>query len=159
VSGVKTIYAKFMDTAGNWSTTASTTVKYDNTAPNAPTNLSGTAGDGEVSLSWTAPAADALSRIAGYKIYVDGVQNKTVTGTTTNVTGLTAATAYVAYYPLTTYDNAGNESGFSNEVSKAPEGEEHSVGVTVKKGTTIVEYAKSGDTLTITGTYNEKAED
>jgi hypothetical protein len=156
--GTKTIYVAFMDRAGNWTTTTTTTVKYDGTAPNKPTNLSATANDGEVYLSWTAPAVDNLSGNAGYKIYVDGTHNKTVTdGTSTTVNGLTNETEYE--FEVTTYDNAGNESIKSDEATATPVAGDDttpSASISVKKGNVLIDYAKSGDTLTIRGTYSEE---
>ena len=39
------------------------------TVPGAPTNLSATPGDGQVSLTWTAPSDDGGSAITNYEIY------------------------------------------------------------------------------------------
>ncbi|WP_373324947.1 chitinase [Actinocatenispora rupis] len=61
------------------------------TAPAAPTGLTaGTVTASTVALSWTAPSGT----VQGYHVYSDGSQVATVTGTSTTVTGLTAATAY-----------------------------------------------------------------
>jgi len=38
-------------------------------APSAPLNLAGTAGSGQVALTWQAPASDGGSAILGYRIY------------------------------------------------------------------------------------------
>ena len=69
-------------------------------APGAPTAVSGTAGDGSVSLNWTAPANDGGSAITGYRItpFVGGTAQTPIdTGSTTTsrtITGLTNGTAY-----------------------------------------------------------------
>ena len=84
-------------------------------AVSAPTTSSAT-------LTW-APSTD--SNLAGYKIYrsttsgVYGTALATVpAGTVTyQETGLSANTTY--FFVITAYDSAGNESLFSNEVSKS----------------------------------------
>jgi HD-GYP domain-containing protein (c-di-GMP phosphodiesterase class II)/predicted phage tail protein len=50
------------------------------TVPTAPSGVTGTAGDGQVSLSWTAPASDGGAAVTGYIVtsYFNGVaQNAT----------------------------------------------------------------------------------
>ena len=65
------------------------------TVPDAPTNVTTTAGDGKATVSFTAPAFDGGSAITGYivKSYPGGI---TATGATTEieVTGLTNGTEY-----------------------------------------------------------------
>jgi titin len=60
-------------------------------APGAPTNLRATPGKGQIGLSWGAPATNG-SRITGYTITGGG--GKTVTGTSTTMTGLTTGQTY-----------------------------------------------------------------
>jgi chitodextrinase len=75
-----------------------------------------------VTLTW---APSTASDLAGYKIYrsttsgVYGTALATVpAGTVTyQATGLSANTTY--FFVITAYDSAGNESLFSNEVSKS----------------------------------------
>ena len=75
----------------------------DATPPlSAPTGLAGTSGDGEVALTWTAPAGDGGAAIASYEVDIgiggdwdEGPQNVTgITATSTTVTGLTNGTAH-----------------------------------------------------------------
>ena len=68
--------------------------------PGAPTNVTGTAGNASVNLSWTAPSSNGGSPITGYRItpYIGAnAQTPVLTGsaaTTFTVTGLTNGTAY-----------------------------------------------------------------
>ncbi len=70
------------------------------TVPDAPTNLVATAGNGQVSLSWSVPSDDGGSSITDYKIeYNDGngwqiFTDGTSPDTTATVTGLTNGTSY-----------------------------------------------------------------
>jgi alpha-tubulin suppressor-like RCC1 family protein len=70
------------------------------TVPGTPTGVTGTAGDGQVSLSWSAPASNGGSAITGYVVTpsIDGVAQAPVTFSSvlTNqvVTGLANGTAY-----------------------------------------------------------------
>jgi glucuronoarabinoxylan endo-1,4-beta-xylanase len=87
-------------------------------APRAPTGLSATAGDAQVTLSWA-----VSSGAASYNIYRsttsggEGTPLMTgVTATSFTDTGLTDGTTY--YYEVTAV-NAGGESGKSSEVSAA----------------------------------------
>jgi fibronectin type 3 domain-containing protein len=90
-------------------------------APGAPTNLAATAGDAQVSLSWS-----AVTGATSYDIYrstTKGGEGTTpyLTGVTTNSytnTGLTDGTTY--YYEVSAV-NAGGQSGVSNEVSATPQ--------------------------------------
>jgi len=71
-------------------------------APSQPTNLIGTAGNGEVGLSWTSPSSTGGTTITGYLIQysTDGGNWTTATSstgstsTTYSVTGLTNGTPY-----------------------------------------------------------------
>jgi len=66
-----------------------------NTVPGAPTNVTGTAGNAQVSVSWTAPANNGGTPILSYTVTSSpGNRTATSTGTTATVTGLTNGTAY-----------------------------------------------------------------
>ncbi|HAN77918.1 MAG TPA: secretion protein, partial [Bacteroidales bacterium] len=106
-------YVKAKDAAGNVSA-ASTTLNVTTTAPAAdtqapttPTNLvASSVAQTTLTLGWTA-STDNVG-VTGYEVYKGGVLYTTVTTTTANVTGLTAATAYAFY--VKAKDAAGNVS-------------------------------------------------
>lgn len=89
----------------------------DTTAPTAPTNLAGTPGDTMASLLWTA-STDNVG-VTGYRVFRNGTQVGTPTGTTFTDTGLTNGTAYT--YTVKAIDAAGNLSAASNAVSVTPQ--------------------------------------
>jgi len=88
---------------------------------NSPAALSGTA-----TLAWDAPTTNAdgtpLTDLAGYMVYYGNSpgnysQNMNVDNVTTyTVNNLTDGLTY--YFAVTAYDTSGNESGYSNELSK-----------------------------------------
>jgi len=80
--------------------------------PSTPTVFTATAvSSNQVNLSWDA-STDDIS-VTGYNVYRDGVFLKSVTGTSTFDTGLSADIEYC--YAVSAYDVAGNESGQSIE--------------------------------------------
>ncbi|MDI6827105.1 MAG: N-acetylmuramoyl-L-alanine amidase [Armatimonadota bacterium] len=85
----------------------------DSQAPSTPTNLQGTAVSGtQVNLTWTG-STDNIG-VAGYKIYRNGSQIGTSATTSYSDTTCTSNTTYT--YRVSAYDEAGNESGLSNQV-------------------------------------------
>ncbi len=86
----------------------------DTQAPSAPTNLSASnISQTTIDLSWTA-ATDNVG-VTGYDVYQDGSLLGSVTGTTAQVTNLTANTTYSFY--VKAKDAAGNISTASNTVN------------------------------------------
>jgi Fibronectin type III domain len=95
--------------------------RYSPAAPGAPGNLAATAGNGQVSLSWS-----ASQNAAAYVVYYatapgvtssTGTKVPTVTGTSAIVTGLTNG---VTYYFAVASINSSGESPLSNEVAVTP---------------------------------------
>ena len=62
--------------------------------PDAPTGLTTTPGDGQVQLSWTAPADNGGAVIDHYVVYLNGTDTDHVSGTSTTVIGLTNDVSY-----------------------------------------------------------------
>jgi poly(hydroxyalkanoate) depolymerase family esterase len=86
----------------------------DTTPPSVPSQLavSGVTAS-TASLSWTASTDNVA--VAGYRVYRNGVQVGTASGTTFTDTGLSAATQYT--YTVAAYDAAGNVSAQSPGVT------------------------------------------
>jgi fibronectin type 3 domain-containing protein len=96
---------------------------HENIPPDAPTNLTATAGDSIVDLTWNASLA---TDTAGYFIYrsltsgsgYTRVNTTPVSETSYRDSNLPKGTTY--YYVVKAVDNWGNESNPSNEVSATP---------------------------------------
>jgi chitodextrinase len=119
-STVYTYTISAYDAAGNASpqsgpvsvTTLSTTA--DTTTPSTPSDLKASVvSSTQINLSWTA-STDNVG-VAGYKIYRNGTQIATTTGTSYANTGLFPSTTYT--YTVSAYDAAGNNSSQSSSVS------------------------------------------
>ena len=66
-------------------------------APDAPTGVTATAGDGQATVSWTAPADDGGSEVTGYTVTASpggATCTAAATATSCDVAGLTNGTAY-----------------------------------------------------------------
>ncbi len=85
----------------------------DQTPPTAPANLTASnVSNNSVDLSWDA-STDNVG-VTGYDVYQDGSVVKSVTSTSTTITGLSASTHYSFY--VVAKDAAGNTSSESNVV-------------------------------------------
>ncbi|RJE87540.1 hypothetical protein D3P07_14540 [Paenibacillus sp. 1011MAR3C5] len=91
----------------------------DTTPPPAPASLSGTPGNGQAALQWSAVIAADL---AGYHVYRNGnrLTQSPVPGTAYTATGLTNGNAYS--FAVTAIDTSGNESAASQAVGVTPSG-------------------------------------
>ncbi len=103
-------------TGGSGASTSGTTV------PSAPTGVSVTAGDGQVTIGWA-----AVTGATSYNVYY-GTSTGVTTSSPTKSTGITATSKTIAgltngtaYYFIVTAVNAGGESVASSEVSTTPQ--------------------------------------
>jgi len=124
VPGRYYLHVRALDGAGHWSATARYCFVVDPNAPNPPTGLQATAGDGRVTLTWTASSTPGV----GYNVYratasgaygATPVNPEPVAGTTYTDTGLVNGTTY--YYVVKARDASGHLSEASNEVAATPQ--------------------------------------
>ena len=86
----------------------------DSQAPTAPKNLTASnIAQTSLTLSWLA-STDNVG-VTGYEVFMGNTSLGTVAGTSANITGLTAATAYS--FKVRAFDAAGNNSAFSNIIN------------------------------------------
>jgi chitodextrinase len=131
----------------------------DTTPPSAPTGLAASnATTTSIDLRWSA-STDNVG-VTGYQVYSGATKIATVTGTSTTVTGLTAATSYT--FTVKAVDAAGNASPASNAVttstaSPPPPPPAGALTATFTKTSDwgngfVAEYAiRNGGTSTVTG--------
>jgi hypothetical protein len=124
--------------------------------PSPPTNLKATAGNAQVTLTWSAPTSDGGAPITGYKLYkgtAQGQESVTITlGTALNYTDLAVTNDQTYYYYITAM-NAAGESTPSNEASATPTAptlKTMTIGIKTDKAT----YTR-GSTVAITVTVKD----
>ena len=90
-------------------------------APNAPTNVSATAGNAQATVSFTAPTNDGGSSITGYTV-TSNPGSLTATGSASpiTVTGLTNGTSYTFTVKATNAVGDSSASGASSSVTPTP---------------------------------------
>jgi chitodextrinase len=87
------------------------------TAPGAPSGLSASAGNAQVSLSWQAPSSDGGAAVTSYNVYQGGRKAATVSGTGATVKNLANGTPYS--FTVTAVNKAG-EGPASGAASATP---------------------------------------
>jgi RHS repeat-associated protein len=100
----------------------------DQTIPNPPTGLTATAGDGQVSLTWTAPTPAGTNPVVGYEIFrgipsgqsCPGAQFNTVPMTGTTFVDAPLANGSARCYYVKAWNAAAKESAASNTVTATP---------------------------------------
>lgn len=95
------------------------TIGWPNPAPpSVPTGLVGTAGTGEVTLTWTVNPDVTMLDGGYYVCYQNGAKVGTATGTTYTATGLTSGAAY--QFSVIAVDTDGLESAQCTAISVTP---------------------------------------
>lgn len=114
-----TVYLKAVNAVGDGTASASTTGT-PATTPAAPTGLSTTAGDSQLSVAFT-PGSDGGSAITNYKYSLDGTNYTAFSPVNTTspvvITGLTNGTAYTVYLKAV---NALGDGAASSGVAGTP---------------------------------------
>jgi chitodextrinase len=121
--GTHSITATARDFYGNVATSSPVSIMVTNTAatpdttsPSDPTNLTAIAtSTSQVNLNWSGSTDAGGSGLRGYQIYRDSTLVSTTTATSYSDTALNPSTNY-SYY-VVAYDNAGNQSMPSNQVT------------------------------------------
>ena len=109
---------------GTGSYTAQSSAVVPSATPGVPTSLSATAGNGQASLSWVAPASSGGSAITDYSIQYSSnggtswstFSHTTSTAVSATVTGLANGTSYVFRVAAVSFVGTGEFSAYSNSV-------------------------------------------
>jgi PQQ-dependent dehydrogenase (s-GDH family) len=149
---------KAKDAAGNESTASSAlnVTTPDTQAPSTPTGLVSSAlTQSSVTISWTA-STDNVG-VTGYDVYQNGVKvnGSTITTTSFNVTGLSAATSYA--FTVKAKDAAGNESTASSALNvttpdtQAPTAPTGLASSALTQSSVTISWTASTDNIGVTG--------
>ena len=114
--GTYTLNYNVSDAAGNAAAQVSRTVNVnaDTQAPSVPTNVTASnIAQTTATLNWSASTDNVA--VTGYEVFSGSTSVGTVTGTSANITGLTANTSYT--YTVKAKDAAGNNSASSSAVT------------------------------------------
>jgi hypothetical protein len=151
--GEREIHLKLFDNFNRESNKLIVQYKYDGTKPTPPKNFTASAGNTEITLTWTAADADVGgSGNEKYNIYwlkpnSDWALHSTSTATSKTITGLTNGSQYS--FRMSTTDVAGNESNFTEVKSATPRAEQCDCDLEVKRNGQSIVYAKDYDVLTV----------
>ncbi len=112
--GSHCFFAKAYDLAGNVTATPGNCVTVDNHAPTMVVELTATTiTTNQIDLSWNASSDNGGSGVASYRIFRDGGQIGTTSGTTYSDIGLAARTVYC--YTVAAQDELGHVSAQSGD--------------------------------------------
>jgi hypothetical protein len=116
------------------------------TTPTAPQGVHATAGDGSVTVSWTAPTSSGGAPITSYRVRLNGGTPvvKSASSTSAVIVGLTNGTSYTATVVAT------NAKGDSPAGSAAPVVPKYVVTGTIARSTSAVTY---GGAVTVSGRF------
>jgi len=109
--------------SSDWNTITSVNGQPVTSAPSTPQNLVATAGNTQVSLSWSAPLSNGNSPITSFNVYrstSSGAETFLASaGTTANYIDTSVTNGLTYYYAVTAVNSVG-ESARSNEASAIP---------------------------------------
>jgi hypothetical protein len=153
-AGTKTVYAQFMDAAGNWSTAVTDTIVLDTTAPTisarTATNITGTSA----TITWTTNEAATSQVEYGLTTSygsITTIDQTLVTAHSIAITGLTPNTTY--NWRVRSKDAAGNEAISANSTlttAAAPDTTNPTVALTAPAVNAII-----AGTVTLTATASD----
>ncbi len=120
------------------------------TVPTAPSGVTGTPGDGQVSLSWTAPASDGGAAVTGYIVttYFAGVAQATVPFSSAVTTGTVGSLVDDHAYTFTVVamNSAGSSPASSPSPAITPEAPSS---LTDEDGNSVPGQVETGDKIVV----------